>query len=108
MPYLQVAVSDAKLGVGNASGHVWMDLWVNVRVDADQDLDRLANLLGCSLDVVQIKLAIHIDQHLMLHGQLQLPGQLTIAIEHSPALQAVMVAQFIWRAGICKEVACSY
>ena len=61
-----------------------MHLRINVRVDADQNLDGLVKFLSSSPDVVQVKLAVYVDQHPMLNSQFKLPWKLPIAIENSP------------------------
>lgn len=62
--------------------HLWVDIWV----DADQHARGLASGLRRCGDVVQVKFGVHVDQHALLHGQAQLPGQLAIAVEDGPAV----------------------
>ena len=77
---LQTKKSGATLAGSVERTHLRVNIWV----DADQHARGLAHGLRRSGDVVQVKLGVHVDQHALLHGQAQLPGQLAVAIEDGP------------------------
>lgn len=83
--HLQVAVPDAKLGAGKPRGDVGVHLGVHVRVDADHHPRGLAHRPGRRRDVVQVKLAVAVHQHLPIHREAQLLRELPIAVEDGPA-----------------------
>lgn len=98
--HLQVAVSDAKLGVGKPSGYVGMHLRVDIGIDADEHLDALAHGLASSSNVFQVKLAVDVDQHLSRCGCLKLCRELAIAIEDRAVARSRHVQQAC-AAGVC-------
>ena len=81
---LKVAVADPKFGVCQACGDVGVDLGIYVRVDPDHDAGWLTHALRSRCDVVKVKLAVTVDQHLLLYGKPQLRGQLPVAVEDRP------------------------
>lgn len=85
LAYLQVAVSDAKFRVGKPSGHIGMDLRINIGVDPDQDPSLLAHCFGSSRNILQVKLTVAIDQHALLNGKSQFLRELPITIEDRSA-----------------------
>ena len=56
-------------------------LRVDVRVDAQEDPRDLPRGLCRRGDVRQVELRVHVDQRAVLHGQAQLPRQLSVAVE---------------------------
>lgn len=67
-------------------------LRVDVRVDAQQHFDGLAHSARRSRDVVQVKLGVDVDEHALAHRQLELPRQLSVAVQDGPAEQAHCIA----------------
>jgi hypothetical protein len=59
-------------------------LWVDIRVDAEHEASALVVLPCRGLDVLKVKLRVNVDEDALLDSQLQLPGQLAIAVEDGP------------------------
>lgn len=84
--YLQMAIPNAKFGIGKASGNIGVDLGVYVWIDANHDSSRLANALSCRSYVFQVKFAVHVDEHLLLDCKSQLRWKLAIPVKDCPAV----------------------
>ena len=78
---LQVAVPDPKLAVGVPRRHIGVHLGVDVRVDADEDTRGLPGLCGGPGDLLQVELAVDIDEHALGARQHELGVQLPVAVE---------------------------
>ncbi len=63
------------------------NLRIDIWVDADQHAHGLPGGAPRSGDVLQVELGVDVDQHAVLGRELQLPGQLAVAIEHGPVAQ---------------------